>query len=115
MFPPVDPRLLAVIVLTAAAPTGAVPTFNVVSHCRAVAAAVKPLGDPAVCLRAEQRARAQLVQEWRQFTGAEKSYCFSLSAMNSEPIYTELLTCLEVARDARLLRQKERDTVGVGK
>lgn len=27
--------------------------------------------------------------------------------MGPEPTYTELLTCLEVARDARLLREKD--------
>ena len=32
--------------------------------------------------------------------------------IGGDPIYTELLTCLELQRDARMLREKERATEG---
>jgi hypothetical protein len=106
MFLPLDPRLLTVIVSVAAADP--VPAFNVEPHCRAVAANATPVGDPAACVKLEQEARVQLVKQWDQFTGADKDHCLPLSMLTGEPTYTELLTCLELERDARLLREKDR-------
>jgi hypothetical protein len=113
MFPLIE--IVAVMVSVAAAEADRLPTFNVEPHCHAVAAKAVPAGGPAACIRLEQKAREQLVKEWAEFIRTEKDHCLPLSAMAGEPTYTELLTCLEVARDARLLRQKERgatDTTG---
>jgi hypothetical protein len=106
MFLPFDPQMLTVIALMAAADP--VPAFNVEPHCRAVAAKAVPVGDPAACMKLEQEARVQLVNQWDQFTAADKDHCLPLSTMAGEPTYSELLTCLEVERDARLLREKKR-------
>jgi hypothetical protein len=106
MLLPIDPRILAVIVWVAAA--DAVPAFNIEPHCRAVAAKAEPVGDPAACIRLEQEARAQLVKQWSQFARADKDHCLPLATLAGEPTYTALLTCLELERDARLLRDKKR-------
>jgi hypothetical protein len=114
MFHFLDAKIATIILSVAAADGEGVPTFNVEPHCRAVAAEATPVGDPAVCVQIEQKAREQLVKEWDQFARAEKDHCVLLSTMAGEPTYTALLTCLEVERDARLLREKERGAPAAG-
>lgn len=116
MFPLLHAKIFAMVVSVAAAEADRVPAFNVEPHCRAVAATAVPGGDPSACLQLEQGAREQLVKEWDQFTRADKDHCVPLSTLAGEPTYTGLLTCLEVDRDARLLREKERqEAAGEGK
>ncbi len=66
-------------------------------------------------LHRREGARDQLVRQWQQFVADDKSHCLSLSSAGGKPTYTELLTCLELHRDARNLRQKERATTGQGR
>jgi hypothetical protein len=91
-----------------------VPTFDVESFCRKVAAMAQPVGDVDVCLRKEQEARDQLAKQWTQFPAADRSYCQQLTTIGGDPIYTELLTCLELQRDARNLREREKDAGTTG-
>jgi hypothetical protein len=87
-----------------------IPIFDIGSHCRDVAQRAAPIGDKNICVRQEQRARNELAQQWDKFTAADRQHCLNLTRMG-EPTYTQLLTCLELARDARRLR--ERSTTGV--
>ncbi len=87
-----------------------VPTFNVESFCRRVAAMSQPFGDVDLCVRRELEAREQLVKQWTQFPAADWAFCRELTTTGADPIYTELLTCLEMRRDARNLRQKDTET-----
>lgn len=87
-------------VLAAAEP---VPTFDVKPSCRAAASVS---ADIAICLREERQARAQLDRLWPNFTAAEKARCLPLSTLGGQPTYTELLTCLELVRDASKLQSK---------
>ena len=57
-------------------------------------------------------AKDQLAKEWTQFAAADKSHCLQLSTIGGDPTYTELLTCLELERDARRLRERDRETIG---
>jgi hypothetical protein len=58
------------------------------------------------CLDSEQSTRDELVKQWSSFTPADKTACTNEAKMGGESSYTELLTCLEMARDVRTL-QKE--------
>jgi hypothetical protein len=109
MFPRFDAVLLAGSLLLA---TDGVPTFNVESFCRAVATRAAPVGDADICLRQEREARDQLVKQWAQFPAPDRAYCQELHTVGGDSTYTKLLTCLELQRDARNLREKERGTVG---
>lgn len=60
------------------------------------------------CIKAEQEDRATVIKEWSNFTAAERSHCTAEVTMGGESSYTELLTCLEMARDVRLLKQTKR-------
>ena len=66
----------------------------------------RPVGDVEVCLQKEREARDQLMQQWTQFPVGDRSYCRELTT-GFDPTYTELLTCLELQRDARMLRERD--------
>jgi hypothetical protein len=51
------------------------------------------------CFDDEKTAREQLVKEWRQFSGSDKTSCTDQTEYY-HPSYVELLSCLEIARDA---------------
>jgi hypothetical protein len=59
------------------------------------------------CVQSEQAGREQLKKEWSTFSTADKSHCVTLAKTGGESSYTELLTCLEMARDVRALRSTE--------
>jgi hypothetical protein len=89
-----------------------VPAINVEPYCHDIATRAAPVGDVDSCKRVEQAARDQLVKEWGEFARPDKSHCLQLSSLEIQPTYTELLTCLELARDARKLREQESSTTG---
>jgi hypothetical protein len=76
MVPRFESALLAAAVVLVA---DSVPTFNVESFCCRVAAMAHPFADVDVCMRKEQEARDQLVQQWTQFPAADRSYCRQLT------------------------------------
>jgi hypothetical protein len=81
-----------------------VPTFNVEPSCRQAASGdIGIKQDLSVCLEDEKGARDQLVKEWSGFAPSDRSLCTRLSSTGGTPTYTELLVCLEMARDARKL------------
>jgi hypothetical protein len=55
------------------------------------------------CLADEERARSQLGQHWGQYPPAEANHCSQLASMKAIQSYVELLTCLEMALDAKKL------------
>jgi hypothetical protein len=81
----------------------AVPTLDVNASCKAAARRAKPVGDLRSCLRAEHQARRQLERDWASFRDADKTACGKQSTAGGLPTYTELITCLEMVRDARKL------------
>jgi hypothetical protein len=90
-----------------------VPTFNVEPSCRQAASGdIGIKQDLSVCLEDEKGARDQLVKEWSEFAGADRSLCSRLATTGGAPTYTELLVCLEMARDARKLPKEK--TLGSG-
>jgi hypothetical protein len=65
------------------------------------------------CVKSEQDTREQLKKEWSTFTTPDKTDCVNLAKTGGEPSYTELITCMEMARDVRKLhedQQKGSDT-----
>jgi hypothetical protein len=82
-----------------------VPQLDFRPSCEAAAAAARA-GDSErfdQCRRQELAARDQLRKDWNGFNGADRASCRSLALMGYHATYTELLTCLEMARDARNL------------
>jgi hypothetical protein len=97
-----------------------VPVLNVQQVCEGIAQqGGVTFHDSAVgqekkdCLESEQAIREELVKQWSSFAAADKVACTNESKMGGESSYTELLTCLEMARDVRAMRTEPRDALGV--
>src|SRR5262249_57898528 len=58
------------------------------------------------CVQSEQNVREQVKKEWSTFSTSDKSHCVALAKTGGESSYTELLTCMEMARDVRKLRSE---------
>lgn len=88
--------------------TDRVPTLDVRPSCKA-AATMGGEGGRTVesCLRSEQTNRDQLAKEWDQFAAADRTRCVQATAGGFEPTYTELLTCLEMARDTKVIERQQ--------
>jgi len=89
--------------------TNSIPNFNVERTCRpASVAAVSPGRDASACQRDEQDARSKLEKEWDQYTAAQRSKCSGFAALDGAPSYIELLTCLEMAKQAKELPEESK-------
>ena len=91
-----------------------VPTLNVEQVCQGIAQQGGVSfhdADIAVekknCLDSEQATRDELVKEWSSFSPTDKTACTNESRMGGDSSYTELLTCLEMARDVRTMRSDQ--------
>jgi hypothetical protein len=86
-----------------------VPKINVAPSCKAAAAGYAGLTQEfESCVRSEESAREILVKGWNSFSAADRDSCYRLTTTGTPGTYTELLTCLEMRRDARALpTQKE--------
>jgi hypothetical protein len=87
-----------------------VPTLDVNPVCRGIASqseleAGLQQTNFEDCVRSEQDTREQIKKEWSTFTAADKSHCVSLARTGGESSYTELITCMEMARDVRELHK----------
>jgi hypothetical protein len=96
-----------------------VPTLNVEQVCQGIAQqGGVTFHDPAIaqekkdCLDSEQSTRDELAKQWSTFSAADKTACTNESRMGGESSYTELLTCLEMARDVRTMRSDAQDPAG---
>jgi hypothetical protein len=92
----------------AAAAAGGPPELDVRPSCRAadrvsviVAGADKAHADMKACLDDERTARVALLRHWASFSPVARTQCVGMNRTGGPPSYVELLTCLEVMRDAR--------------
>ena len=104
--------ILTVIALCSGFPTivaaaaDSVPKLDVSASCRGAATAATATDAKATmqrCLNSEQKTYDQLVKEWLNFTPADRVTCVK-SIWGFEPTYTELLTCLEMARSVKTIK-----------
>jgi hypothetical protein len=91
-----------------------IPTLDVRPVCQGIAgqSGINPL-DVGIkttfdnCMHGEQAVREELKKAWPTFSAADKQHCVTLAKTGGESSYTELITCLEMARDVRALRSAE--------
>jgi len=88
----------------------AVPNFNVEPSCQAAAQQAASADYVTVCRKSEQRAHDEIARQWPQSTTADKAQCVPAVTAGGNPTYTELLTCLELARDVRKMHGKGQPT-----
>ena len=85
-----------------------VPKIDVGPSCRAAASGSFGANqDFDSCRKSEEAARDILVSQWNKFPAADRGSCFRLTTTGTPGTYTELLTCLEMKRDARALPDPE--------
>jgi len=100
------PTLLPIILTAShiALAADAVPKFNVERTCRPAArAGTLPGRDAPACQRDENDARSKLGNDWTQYSSTQRANCTSPVELGSAPSYVELLTCLEMAKQAQEL------------
>jgi hypothetical protein len=90
-----------------------VPTLNVEQVCEGIAQqGGVSFHDPNIaverknCLDSEHATRDEIAKQWSSFSAADKADCTNEATMGGDSSYTELLTCLEMARDVRTLRSE---------
>jgi hypothetical protein len=88
-----------------------VPQLDVEPVCKGIAEqGGVTFRDPAVpqekknCIESELAVREELVKQWSSFSADDRTHCINETTMGGESSYTELLTCLEMARDVRAMR-----------
>jgi hypothetical protein len=58
------------------------------------------------CMKSEQTDRADMIKEWSTFSADDKRHCITETTMGGEASYTDLVTCMEMARDVRELHKQ---------
>lgn len=110
------PKALALgvtFLLPIAAGNETVPQLDVEQVCEGIAQqGGVTFRDPAIaqekknCLDSEHAIRDELAKQWSSFSASDRTHCVNESVMGGESSYTELLTCLEMARDVQTLREQ---------
>jgi hypothetical protein len=97
---------------TRAAVADSVPSWDLTASCRAAGSAgfsQTPSERVKSCLASEQRTREELTKNWSNFPAEDRIGC--VKSLTFSPTYTELVTCLEMRRDVKKLRDaKPADT-----
>jgi len=83
----------------------AVPKLDFTPSCRASADGILGVKqDIDSCVQSENAARDEVAKQWSSFAAADRASCTRLTTMSgSGGTYTELITCLEMKRDAAKL------------
>ena len=89
-----------------------VPHFNLAPACEAVQKEIAGGRTAQACERDEEQAHGALTNQWASFPATDRLRCTSLTTLGGMPSYVELLTCLEMAREVRALRDKENLATG---
>ena len=83
-----------------------VPKLNVTTSCEAAAKYSVVAGrDNGSCLGDERDAQSTLAKNWSKYNTADKTQCVGTVTTGGPPSYVELLSCLEIMRDAKDIRE----------
>jgi hypothetical protein len=89
-----------------AAATG-LPKFDVSPSCEAAARYAVADRTKETCMADERTAQNQVATNWPQYSARDRAQCVGTVSKGGPPSYVELLTCLEIMRDARTTRVNE--------
>jgi hypothetical protein len=105
------PAVLALSAHLAMPAADSVPNLNVEQVCQGIAQQggasfhdSQIAQEKKECLDSEQAVRDELAKQWPNFNPTDKVACTNEARMGGDSSYTELLTCLEMARDVRAMR-----------
>jgi hypothetical protein len=81
---------------------GGPPTLQVGTSCEAAGRGSVVLGrDKKACLGDETTAQDTLKKNWSKYSATDKTQCVGMATTGGPASYVELLSCLEIMRDAR--------------
>jgi hypothetical protein len=90
------------------------PFLNVLPLCRGVVSQSDTPLEAGVrsmtiqeCVKYERVDRETIKEEWSTFSASEKRNCVAEATMGGESSYTDLLTCLEIARDVKKMKIRQ--------
>ena len=87
---------------------GGPPTLQVGPSCEAAARGAVVLGrNKQACLADETTAQDTLKQNWSKYAASDKNECVGMVKTGGPPSYVELLSCVEILRDARNIRNAD--------
>src|ERR1700732_1216601 len=98
---------LATTLLTASiAASDGPPKLKLGQSCEAAARGAITAGrDKEACMADERTAQDQVTKTWSKYATADKTDCVGMNTTGGPPSYVELLTCLEIMRDAKTIRK----------
>ena len=84
------------------------PKFNAGPSCDAAArGAISNGRDKEACMGDERQAEDALTKNWSQYTGAHKTQCVGMTSRGGSPSYVELISCLDIMRDAAAINKAD--------
>ena len=84
------------------------PKLDITPSCNAAARGAISAGrDREACLSDERTAQDSLIQNWSTYNAADKTQCIGNVRTGGPASYVELLSCLEIMRDAKEIRKGE--------
>ena len=83
------------------------PTLNMGPTCDAAAGEISLGRDKQECMHDEGQAQDLLTRNWSQYRPADKSQCVGMVSKGGPPSYVELLSCLEIMKDAAAVHKTE--------
>jgi hypothetical protein len=99
--------LLATLMIASPAAAEPLPQFDLQANCRSSGALWGgPRQVTESCLRSEEQARKLLSDSWNAIMADDRTSCSRLVRTGGQPSYVELLSCVEMARDARAFREQ---------
>jgi hypothetical protein len=112
------PAKVALVAISLSASAGILladepPRLNVGPSCEAAARGAIVVGrDKAACMSDEDAALDVLKMNWSKYPGADKTQCIGNVKTGGPASYVELLSCLEVMRDAKAIHDTDPLTSG---
>jgi hypothetical protein len=97
------------------------PLLKVESSCEAAGRGAVVLGrNKEACLADETTAQDTLKKNWSKYSTADKTQCVGMAKTGGPASYVELLSCLEIMRDARNIRnadplESDNDSISTGR
>jgi hypothetical protein len=93
-----------------------VPNFNLMPVCKGIA---EQASDPSErggpdlrvdqCIKSEETIRDRLTHQWSTFAVRDRESCVQDTLGGGLPSYTDLISCLQMARDARKFDTPDND------
>jgi len=104
----------AIAVSTSAARPDGYPVLNVAPLCRALTDSKSLLegldsGSFDQCIKGQQDDRQDMIKQWSSFSAEDRRHCIAEATMGGVSSYTDLVSCLEMSRDARKLPSAAQD------